>query len=135
MAKALELALNDGRSMITGEQIGLPTPAPEAIPAVSTICGEPMSSRSSTWPGLNILATLIGGEAQKRRGHCPLMSSLLDDCLVRRRDLVFGGTRYNLPGIAIYGPTNVYDGLMAMRRYVCARKTPDLGRAAPRAAR
>ncbi|MFC1716965.1 pyruvate formate lyase family protein, partial [Candidatus Poribacteria bacterium] len=60
-------------------------------------------------------------EQQKRSGHCPLMSSLLDDCLANRRDLVFGGTRYNLPGIAIYGPSNVYDGLMAVRRCVCEK--------------
>jgi formate C-acetyltransferase len=68
---------------------------------------------------LDILATHLAGEGQKRHGHCPLMSSLLDDCLVRRRDLVFGGTRYNLPGIAIYGPSNVVDGLMAVKRWVC----------------
>jgi formate C-acetyltransferase len=36
--------------------------------------------------------------------------------------LVWGGTRYNLPGIAIYGPTNVYDGLMALKRNVCEEK-------------
>jgi formate C-acetyltransferase len=67
---------------------------------------------------LNMLAAELAGEGQKRRGHCPLMSSLLDGCLARRRDLVDGGTRYNLSGIAIYGPTNVYDGLMAIRRCV-----------------
>jgi formate C-acetyltransferase len=50
------------------------------------------------------------------------MSSLLDDCMVRRRDLVFGGTRYNLPGISIFGPSNVYDGLMAIRKWVCEER-------------
>jgi formate C-acetyltransferase len=68
--------------------------------------------------GLNIAATWVNGEAQKEYVACPLMSSLLDDCLAQGRDLVYGGTRYNLPGIAIYGPSNVYDGLMAIRQVV-----------------
>jgi formate C-acetyltransferase len=50
------------------------------------------------------------------------MSSLLDDCLANRRDLVYGGTRYNLPGVAIFGPSNVYDSFMAIRRWVIEEK-------------
>ncbi len=118
VAKALELALNEGRSMITGEQIGLPTCAPEAFQGFDGLW-QAYVDQVEYLASLNILATLIAGEGQKRRGHCPLMSALLDDCLARRRDLVYGGTRYNLPGIAIYGPSNAYDGLMALNHYVC----------------
>ena len=50
------------------------------------------------------------------------MSSLLDDCLTRRRDLVFGGTRYNLPGVGIFGPSNVVDSFSAIQRFVCDEK-------------
>ena len=121
VAKALELALNDGRSMISGEQIGLPTGDPAGFQGFDDLW-QAYGTQVEYLASLNILATLIAGEGQKRRGHCPLMSSLLDDCLARRRDLVFGGTHYNLPGIAIYGPTNVYDGLMAIRRCVCEER-------------
>jgi formate C-acetyltransferase len=121
VAKALELALNDGRSMVTGRQIGLSTDDPEAFGAFGDLW-RAYVTQVEYLAGLNILATHIAGEQQKRSGHCPLMSSLLDDCLVKRRDLVFGGTRYNLPGIAIYGPSNVYDGLMAVRHWVCEEK-------------
>lgn len=121
IAKALELALNDGRSMITGAQIGLPTGDPAQFRGFDDLW-RAYTSQVEYLAGLNILSTLIAGEGQKRRGHCPLMSSLLDDCLSRRRDLVYGGTRYNLPGIAIYGPSNVYDGLMAIRRCVCEER-------------
>jgi formate C-acetyltransferase len=118
VAKALELALNEGRSMISGAQIGLPTPAPETFQGYDDLW-RAYVEQVEYLGGLNVLATILAGEGQKRRGHCPLMSALLDDCLLRRRDLVFGGTRYNLPGIAIYGPSNVYDGLMAIRKCVC----------------
>lgn len=126
LAKALELALNDGRSMLTGEQVGERT-------------GDSLADRDRNFEsfddvwnaytvqvrylaGLNILASHIAGEVQKQHGHCPLMSSLLDDCLARRRDLVYGGTRYNLPGIAIYGPSNAYDGLLAIKKWVYEEK-------------
>ena len=114
VAKALELALNGGRSMISDAQIGLSTGDPCAFRGFDDLW-DAYVTQVEYLAGLDILATHIAGEAQKRSGHCPLMSSLLDDCLVRRRDLVYGGTRYNLPGIAIYGPSNVYDGLMAIR--------------------
>ncbi len=118
LAKALELALNDGVSLVTGEQVGLPTGAPEQFTAFEDLW-DAYVMQVEYLAGLNILATHIAGELQKQHGHCPLMSSLLDDCMIRRRDLVFGGTRYNLPGIAIYGPTNAYDGLQAVRTWVC----------------
>ena len=121
LAKALELALNDGKSMITGKQIGISTGDPEKFSSFDDLW-KAYVEQVEYLAGLNILATHVAGEQQKRSGHCPLMSSLLDDCLINRRDLVFGGTRYNLPGIAIYGPTNVYDGLMAIKRYVCEEK-------------
>ncbi len=121
VAKALELALNDGRSMLTGKPIGLATGDPRAFQGFDDLW-RAYAAQVEYLAGLNLLASVLAGEAQKRRGHCPLMSSLLDDCLARRRDLVFGGTRYNLPGVCIYGPTNVYDGLMAVRRLVCEEK-------------
>ena len=121
LAKALELALNEGRSMVTGEYIGLPTPDPATFGSFEDLW-RAYQTQVEYLAGLNILASHIAGEAQKQWGHCPLMSSLLDDCLSKRRDLVFGGTRYNLPGIGIFGPSNVCDGMMAIRRWVCEEK-------------
>ncbi len=117
VAKALELALNDGRSLTTGRQVG-----PKTGPAAS------LSSFEEVWnayeqqvrylASLDVLAATLAGEEQKRSGHYPLESALLCDCIAKRRDLVFGSTRYNLPGVAIYGPTNAYDALHAIRRLV-----------------
>jgi len=121
VAKALELALNDGKSMITGKQIGLTTGHPTRFLSFDDLW-KAYVIQVEYLAGLNILATHIAGEQQKLMGHCPLMSSLLDDCLENRRDLVFGGTRYKLPGIAIYGPSKVYDSLMAIKRCVCEEK-------------
>jgi formate C-acetyltransferase len=121
LAKALELALNEGRSMVTGEQIGLPTPDPATFTSFDDLW-RAYQTQVEYLAGLNILASHIAGEGQKKWGHCPLMSSLLDDCLAKRRDLVFGGTRYNLPGIGIFGPSNVCDGMTAIQHWVCEEK-------------
>ena len=121
LAKALELALNGGRSMISGELIGLPMPVCDDFDSFDDLW-QAYRTQVEYLAGLNILATHISGEAQKQHVHCPLMSALLDDCLANRRDLVFGGTRYNLPGIGIFGPSNVCDGFMAIQRWVCAEK-------------
>ncbi len=118
LAKALELAMNDGRSMTTGRQVGLPTGECEAFTGFDDLW-RAYVAQVEYLAGVNMLASVLAGEGQKRHGHCPLMSSLLDDCLARRRDLVFGGTRYNLPGIGIFGPSNVYDGLSAIRKVIC----------------
>jgi len=126
LSKALELALNDGRSTMTGAQIGLRTGDPETFASFDDLWTAYVA-QIEYLSGLNILATHIAGEGQKRGGHCPLMSSLLDDCMANRRDLVYGGTRYNLPGISIYGPTNVYDGLTAIRKWVFEKQRLTMG--------
>ena len=120
-AKALELALNNGRSMITGVQIGLPTGEPSAFDSFEDLWTA-YKDQIEYLCGLNILATHISGEMQKQHGYCPLMSSLLDDCLVRKKDMVYGGTRYNLAGVGVFGPANVCDGMMAIRSWVCEKK-------------
>lgn len=116
--KALELALNEGRSMITGKQLGLPTPAPETFQSFEDLWVA-YKDQIEHLAGLDILATHISAEIQKQHGYCPLMSSLLDDCLAVRRDMVYGGTRYNLPGVAVFGQSNVTDSLMVVKKWVC----------------
>ena len=117
LAKALELALNDGRSMTTGAQIGARTGPVAAMEDFDSLL-DAYRTQVRYLASLNVLASVIAGEEQKRTGYYPLESALLADCLRKRRDLVFGSTRYNLPGIAIYGPTNAYDALHAIRRFV-----------------
>jgi len=120
-AKALELALNGGRSMITGTQIGLKTKEPSEFERFDDLWAA-YKEQVEYLAGLNVLATHISGEVQKQYGFCPLMSSLLNDCLKKRRDLVYGGTRYNFSGVAIFGPSNTYDSMTAIKKWICEEK-------------
>ena len=63
-------------------------------------------------------AARISGEEQQKRIRYPLLSALLDDCMKTGRDLVFGSVKYRLPGVAVFGASNVYDGLAAIRKHV-----------------
>ncbi|HEY5465551.1 MAG TPA: pyruvate formate lyase family protein, partial [Clostridia bacterium] len=120
-AKALELALNNGFSMITGKRIGLPTGEPAGFQSFEDLWSA-YKDQIEYLSGLDVLSTHITGEIQKQYGYCPLMSSLLEDCLENRRDMVYGGTRYNLPGVAVFGPSNTCDGMMAIKKWVCDEK-------------
>jgi formate C-acetyltransferase len=107
--------------MITGRQIGVSTKEPSEFTGFDDLWSA-YKDQTEYLAGLNVLASHIAGEAQKQNGYCPLMSSLLDDCLQSRRDLVYGGTHYNLPGVAIFGPSNACDGMMAIKKWVCDEK-------------
>lgn len=120
-AKALELALNGGKSMISGKQIGLPTKAPSEFTCFDDLWAA-YTEQIEYLAQLDVLATHLSGEAQKQLGYCPLMSALLDDCLKNKRDMVYGGTRYNLSGISIYGPSNTCDSMLAIQKWVCDEK-------------
>ena len=117
MAKAMELALNDGVSMITGERIG-PATGDAAFFKTFTEFRDAYAGQVRYLSDLNMKASILAGREQKGSIRYPLMSSLLSDCLEKRRDLVYGSTRYNLPGIAIFGPSNTYDGFHAIRTLV-----------------
>ena len=125
VAKALELALNDGRSLTTGRQIGPRTGTPASLSSFDTVWSA-YEQQVRYLASIDVLAATLAGEEQKRSGYYPLESALLDDCIAKRRDLVFGSTRYNLPGVAIYGPSNAYDALHAIRRLVFEQEVVSL---------
>lgn len=125
VAKALELALNDGRSLTTGRQIGPRTGTPASLSSFDAVWNA-YEQQVRYLASIDVLAATLAGEEQKRSGYYPLESALLDDCIARRRDLVFGSTRYNLPGVAIYGPSNAYDALHAIRRLVFEQEVVSL---------
>ena len=120
-AKAFELAMFDGRSLTSGAQIGLHTGDASAFTDFEDLFDA--YARQARWlTGVNIASAQIAGDAQKQLGHCPFCSSLLDDCISKRRDMVDGGTTYSLSGIAIIGATNAVDCLSAMKKHVFEEK-------------
>ena len=121
MAKALELALNDGVSQTSGLRIGLPTGDAGKFESFEEL-KKAYETQSKYLMAVNIEAANIAGNVQKQLGHCPLMSCLLDDCIAQGRDMVDGGTHYSLSGISVFGSPNAADGMTALKKLVFERK-------------
>ena len=49
---------------------------------------------------------------------CPLLSSTIDDCILRGRDMTDGGTRYSSGSIGLTGPATLIDSLYVLKRLV-----------------
>ncbi|MBT3273013.1 MAG: hypothetical protein HN368_07655, partial [Spirochaetales bacterium] len=122
LAKALELALNNGESTTTGKKIGVSTGDPAHFDTYDQLWSA-YTKQIDHLCDLNIKATHISGDEQKKHVRYPLLSSLLDDCMEKGSDLVFGSVKYRLPGVGVFGSSNVYDGLAAIRKHVFTDQT------------
>jgi formate C-acetyltransferase len=120
MAKALELALNDGVSATSGNRIGLPTGDATSFNSFADLLSA-YEKQVKYLTAVNIQQANLAGHVQKMLGHCPLMSCLLDDCVERGMDFVNGGTVYSLSGIAVFGSANAADGMSALKDLVFER--------------
>ncbi len=121
VAKALELALNDGVSQLSGQRIGPATGDAREFASFEEMLGA-YEKQAQYLMAVNIEAANIAGSVQKLKGHCPLASCLLDNCVERGADMVEGGTKYNLSGTGIFGSSNAGDGMMALKKLVFEKK-------------
>ncbi|MBI2300019.1 MAG: hypothetical protein HYU66_13940 [Armatimonadetes bacterium] len=113
----LELALNQGRSLLTGEALGAPTPQPGELTAFEAVVAAFEAQLAFT---AERLVELVNAADRSHMAHrrYPLMSCFIDDCLGRGLDVCAGGARYNLTGCIVAGLPNVVNALAAVRRVV-----------------
>jgi len=113
----LELALNEGRSLLTGEQLGPATPPPPSWVSFDDVLaafGEQLAYVSDALMGL--VNAVDESHCANRR--YPLMSCCMDACLERGVDVCAGGALYNLTGCIVAGLPNVVNSLSAIRQRV-----------------
>lgn len=116
LPKCLELALNNGVDMLTGEQIG-PTTGDATAFSYADLWA---AYRTQVHSELSRATQGLRGveQAQAREFPMPLLSLLTDDCLARGLDLTAGGARYNATSVCAMGIPNVADALAAIRQLV-----------------
>jgi formate C-acetyltransferase len=122
----LELALNGGRSLLTGQALGLDTGSAEAYS-----CFEEVWAAFRQQLG-TIVDQVVGlvNRADEVHSACrryPLMSLFFEDCIARGRDVCAGGARYNLTGCIVAGLPNVVNALAAIRHCVYEQQTVTMG--------
>ena len=120
LPKALELALNDGACLLTGEQIGPRSGALSELHAFDDVwrayCAQVEHELSEVAKRLRQAET-----DQVASYPLPALSALTDDCVERGLDITAGGARYNSTGVCCVGIANVADSLAALREVVFER--------------
>jgi pyruvate formate-lyase/glycerol dehydratase family glycyl radical enzyme len=117
MVKALELTLNDGRCLLTGDQLG---------PKTGTLADLGTFGEFETAFGRQVdyfVDRMIPLCDALDRLHAevlpsPFLSSVIDDCLATGIDVTAGGAHYNLSGIQAIQVANVADSLAALKALV-----------------
>ena len=117
LAKCLELALNDGRCMITGEQMGPRTGDPSGFGTFREILDAFREQVEAFVKYLVLYDNFID------RGHAevaplPLYSILTRDCLAAGVEFNHGGARYNTVSPLGVGPITTGDALAAIETLV-----------------
>ena len=118
----LELGLNEGRSLRTGQPLGLDTSAPEAFTCFDDVLDA--FARQLSFASDSVVAMVNrADESHTASRRYPLMSLFIDDCIARGRDVCAGGARYNLTGCIVAGLPNVVNSLAAIRHYVFEQRS------------
>ena len=117
LVKAMELALNHGVCLVTGDRIGLDLGGLDTYPSFEAL------EKAFAAHIDHFVDRMMGVCGQVDRIHAEvlptaLLSSVVGDCLGRGLDVTAGGARYNLSGIQGIQIANVADSLAAIKHLV-----------------
>lgn len=117
LVKVLELTLNNGRCMLTGNPMGLETGT--LVDYASYVDLEKAYAKQiQFFVGKMMRACEWIERAHQEHLPSPFLSSVIDDCLDRGRDVTAGGAFYNLSGIQAIQVANVADSLAVLKQLV-----------------
>ncbi len=123
MVAALELALNNGTHPLTGWKLGPETGNVERDDFKSF--DEFFAAFTAQFKFLidrSIEYNDMLAEAHQYIRPTPLLSSLIEGCIAKGRDVTKGGAVYNSSGTAIVGLADVTDSLMVIKKLVYDEK-------------
>ncbi|MCD7896851.1 MAG: formate C-acetyltransferase/glycerol dehydratase family glycyl radical enzyme [Planctomycetaceae bacterium] len=117
LPKALELAMNDGKCLITGAQLG---PHTGTLPDFATYeeLENAFAAQIDYFFDKMITACEKVEEIHQRVLPSAFLSTVINDCLDKGLDVTRGGAHYNLSGIQAIQVANVADSLAAVKHLV-----------------
>jgi formate C-acetyltransferase len=121
LAKALELALNDGRCRLSGEPIGPPTGSAEGFSTFPDLL-EAVLRQVDHAVSCMIAEANATDLVHAELAPLPFVSLLVPGCIQNGRDVTLGGARYNFTGPVGVGSATVGDSLAAIRKFVFEEK-------------
>ncbi len=117
IAKAVELALHDGKDAATGEQVGPRTGDPRTFATFEQFYDAFKAQLRAILEGL-IAANDIADAGRARFEPTPYLSALVGGCLESGKDVTAGGARHNYITVEGMGLATAADSLAAVKRLV-----------------
>ena len=119
--KALELALNNGKCLLTGQQLA---PDRGNLTTFDTYeeLEETFRANIDYFMDKMILACEQVEQAHMDLLPTPFLSSVINDCMEKGEDVTRGGAKYNLSGIQMIQVANLADSLAAIKQLVYDEK-------------
>ena len=114
LPKILELTLNNGFDKYTGKQVGLETGDPREFKTYEELF-EAYKKQLHYMVDVKVRGNAIIEKICAEHMPCPLMSSIVDDCIAKGKDYQRGGARYNTRYIQGVGIGTITDSLAAIK--------------------
>ena len=119
--KALELTLNHGKCLLTGEQIGLDLGSLETYETFEDL-EKAFQQQIDHFIERMMKAEIVVEKAHQDCLPTAFLSTVIDDCLEKVIDVTRGGAKYNLSGIQMIQIANLADSLSAIKELVYDEK-------------
>lgn len=119
--KALELTLNNGKCLLTGESIGLDLGNLETYQTFEDL-EDAFQKQVDHFIEEMMKAEVIIEKAHQDCLPTAFLSTVIDDCLEKGLDVTRGGAKYNLSGIQMIQVANLADSFAAIKKLVYDEK-------------
>lgn len=119
--KALELAMNHGKCLLTGEQIGPDFGGIEEFETFEEL-EEAFRKTIDHFIDEMMKAEVVVEKAHQDCLPTAFLSAVIDNCLDKGLDVTAGGAKYNLSGIQMIQVANLADSLAAIKELVYDEK-------------
>lgn len=123
---ALDLVFNRGKTTFFGNQDGVDTGDPSAMPTFAEFLAA-FYRQLESLVGWVTEATNLRDAIWAERFHNPLISSTIDGCIENARDMTAGGAHYNFGAVGGGGLATAVDSLVAIRTLVFEEKSLTMG--------
>jgi formate C-acetyltransferase len=122
LAKALELALNDGLDRMTGERLGPPSGDPGAFTRFDEVIAA-FTAQVEHFVALKVRYDDIVRDIYARHCPVPFTSAVIDDCIATATDWHAGGSRYKIATMSGVAVGTVADALSGIKKHVFDKRT------------
>ncbi len=121
LVKGVELALNDGRDPLTGEQVGPHTGDPRDFHGFEELWKAYTRQMDAFLEGA-VESIGAAERAWPQISPSPFIAATIDDCIADGKDISAGGAHYNSVGFVGTAIANTCDSLLALKKAVYEEK-------------